>query len=267
MPDNNHFSPDSILFNQSVENFVVIAHRGASYDYPENTMLAFQKAYEMRADMIELDVQLSSDGVPVVFHDSMLDDKTNGHGQVNRHTFTELQNLDAGSWFKRTYKGVGIPGLSEVLQWAKNKIALNIEIKKETAESALRGNVEKKVIQLLREHDMKSHTLISSFSYESVQTVKRLDPGIATGLLYDKKMSKQSPLSLLDSYQADTFNCKWRELKRSWRAELYQKNVPVLVYTVNHPFWMRRLIRAGINGIFTDRPDLLNQVAIQQIGN
>ncbi len=254
------------LYHQSVAGFLVIAHRGASFKFPENTMIAFQKAYEMKADMIELDVQLSKDGVPVIYHDSQLESKTDGIGLVNSLTWNELQKLDAGSWFDRTFKGQRIPTLEEVLKWAENKISINIEIKKEAADTGTKGEVERSVIELVRLAGMEKHVLISSFSYESVLRIKELAPELATGLLYDNKLLKKQPAELVEIYQADSFNCKWRELKRSWRKELQQKKIPVFIYTVNHPFWMKKLIRSGINGIFTDKPDLLRDVVLKSAG-
>lgn len=256
-----------LLYHQSVDGFLVIAHRGASFSYPENTMIAFQKAYEMKADMIELDVQLSKEGVPVIYHDTQLESKTDGMGFVNSLTLKELQKLDAGSWFDRRFKGHRIPTLEEVLQWAKNKISINIEIKKEADDTGTKGEVERSVIELVRLAEMEKHVLISSFSYQSVLRIKKLAPEISTGLLYDSKLSKKKPAELVKTYQADSFNCKWRELKGSWRKELQQKQIPVYIYTVNHPFWMKKLIRSGINGIFTDKPALLRDVVLNSARN
>jgi glycerophosphoryl diester phosphodiesterase len=250
------------LYQQNVAGFIVIAHRGASFSYPENTMMAFQKAYEMKADMIELDIQLSKDGVPVIYHDTLLESKTNGKGLVNRLSVNELQKLDAGSWFDKKFRGLQIPTLEEVLNWAKDKVSVNIEIKKEASEAGSNNEAEKKVIDTIRQSGMQKHVLVSSFSYKSVQRIKELDPQLATGLLFDKSSNKKSPADLVHTYRADSFNCKWRELKKSWRTELQQKGIPVYVYTVNHPFWMKRMIRLEISGIFTDKPDVLREIVL-----
>jgi len=121
---------------QSAEGFFNIAHRGASYYAPENTMASFKLASEMNADMIELDVTLTRDNIPVVFHDRKLSRTTDGKGNISRYLLRELRELDAGLWFSELYKGTRIPTLEEVLEWASGTIALNIEIKKE----AVSGN-------------------------------------------------------------------------------------------------------------------------------
>lgn len=226
-------------------------------------MPAFLKAFDMGADLIELDITLSKDKIPVVFHDITLDKKTNGNGAVSSFTVTELKKLDAGSWFGKEYIGTSIPTLKEVLQWATGKISLNIEIKPEAASNSVRFGVEDIVVELIRTYGMEKHVIFSSFSYTCVEKLKEIAPEIPAGLLYDRKSSgSASPVHLVHKYGADSFNCRWRELKREWRLELQKQGVPIVIYTVNSAFWMRRLIRQGISGIFTDRPDLLRSVVL-----
>src|SRR5690625_3773764 len=119
----------------------------------------------MKADMIELDVQLSADGIPVVFHDDHLDDRTNGTGLISDLELREIKKLDAGFWYSPEFSGERIPSLDEVLKWAKGRILLNIEIKPAKAEiDALTGSesmtthfetsesgAEKKVLELRSE--------------------------------------------------------------------------------------------------------------------
>src|SRR5689334_8396777 len=93
----------------------VIAHRGASGTAPENTLPAFRRAEELGADMVELDVQLTRDGHPVVIHDRTLDRTTSGHGAVRRRSLDEISTLDAGAWFGRSFAGTRVPRLEEVL--------------------------------------------------------------------------------------------------------------------------------------------------------
>ncbi len=93
----------------------VIAHRGYRAAFPENTISAFMAAIEVKADMIELDVCLTRDRVPVVIHDMTLDRTTNGTGLVSEYKLSELKEFDAGSWFSSKYKGESIPTLEETL--------------------------------------------------------------------------------------------------------------------------------------------------------
>src|SRR5437868_11167811 len=109
---------------------IVFAHRGANRLTPENTMSAFRKAQELGATAFELDVQLSKDGIPVVIHDGSLERTTDGEGMVAEHTFEELCELDAGSWFGNEFIEEKIPSLEEVLQeFIPLDIYLNLELK------------------------------------------------------------------------------------------------------------------------------------------
>ncbi|HCQ89799.1 MAG TPA: hypothetical protein DIU45_08730, partial [Clostridium sp.] len=106
------------------------AHRGASMYYPENTMVAFEKAIEMGCTGIETDVQMTKDGVLVLIHDEYLDRTTNGIGLVKNYTYNELRKLDAGSFKDRAFSKCKIPSVEELIGFTKNKnIKINFEIK------------------------------------------------------------------------------------------------------------------------------------------
>jgi hypothetical protein len=108
----------------------VVAHRGETFGAPENTMAAFELAAARGADAIELDVQLSADGIPAVIHDRYLDRTTNGSGAVRSHTWAQLRRLDAGSWYDQRHGGQRIPSLGDVIEWARQTdIPLLAELK------------------------------------------------------------------------------------------------------------------------------------------
>jgi len=248
-----------MIFNR---DFLIIAHRGASFDAPENTMAAFQLAYRLKADMIELDLQLTSDGVPVVFHDTKLDKKTDGTGLVNRYRLNELKMLNAGGWFSGSYTGEKIPTLSEVLDWAKGRILVNIEIKPEAVADNIEGGIEEKTVSLVKKFEMENKVLISSFDYRVIKRIKDLEPAIKTGLLYHKNESKGAEYAeLVRQYDADFFHCSHREVREKEAALLRNKKIPFLVYTVNTPSLMKKMIRFGASGIFTDKPGLLYRIS------
>lgn len=250
------------LYNDNGDGFIVIAHRGASAYYPENTLPAFRGAAEMGAEMIELDVTMSGDGVPVVFHDAKLHKHTNGSGLVSNHSLAELKKLDAGGWFSSEYAGEEIPTLEEVLQFAQGKIAVNIEIKTEAVTDRVEGGVEEKAIALVKEYGMEDHVLFSSFDYRAVAHLKELAPSLSAALLYSPKQSdKQLPSQLLAGYRADAFNCHYSQLNRKRLRDIREHEIPVFIYTVNRERRMRRLIGQGVKGIFSDKPDLLKKVA------
>ncbi len=249
------------LYQDNGDGFVVIAHRGASAYYPENTMAAFKGAVEMNAEMIELDVMLSKDGVPVVFHDATLDDHTDGTGNIHEYTLSELRELDAGSWFDSSFTGEKIPTLEEALAFASGKIAVNIEIKTEAVSDEIKGGVEEKSLELVRKYGMEEHVLFSSFDYRSIAHIKTLDPDMPAAILYEKNQSaKMLPSELLSRYNADAFNCSYRQLNTKRFRDIRKNNIPVFIYTVDKPSQMRKLLKMNVTGIFTNKPDVLWEV-------
>jgi glycerophosphoryl diester phosphodiesterase len=248
------------LYNDDDDNFVIIAHRGASAYYPENTMAAFEGAVEMGAEMIELDVQMSKDGIPVVFHDAKLDNHSNGKGVISNYTLKELKKLDAGSWFNPRFSDQRIPTLKEVLKFASGNIALNIEIKTEAVTNQLREGIEEKCFQLVNQYNMEDYVLFSSFDYRAISHFKKLDPTIPAALVYNNQSNRKLPHQLVKEYKADAFNCSYRQLKRKWIADLRNHNIPNFIYTVDKISKMRKLIAAGVTGIFTNKPDVLVDV-------
>lgn len=258
----NTMAPFPRLFTDDRDGFVVIAHRGASAHAPENTMAAFRKAVDMRAEMIELDVMLSKDGVPVLFHDADLDAKSNGAGPLRDLDLEQLRRLDVGSWFSGDYAGERMPTLDEVLEWAAGRMALNIEIKTEAWRQTLEESVEPRVIDLVRKHGMERHIIFSSFDYRVIRRLKELAPDLPAAVLYEPGQSGGlDPVSLVRGLGADGFNCSWRELTPEWLASLRQEGIPVLIYTVNERERMEALILDGVSGIFSDYPDRLLEAA------
>ena len=240
------------------KQFYTIAHRGASAYYPENTFSAFRAAVEMNADMIELDVLLSKDNIPVVFHDEKLDMKTNGSGYVREFTLKELKLLDAGSWFDPKFKDERISTLREILEYAKNKILVNIEIKTEAVTEKEEWGIVELVLSVIKELDMENEVIISSFDYRVFNRIIKSNSRSKLALLFEPSQSKgRDPLKLVSDYSVDAFNMGAEQLNDNWIQQLNKNNIPFFVYTVNDKEQMEYLIRAGATGIFTDKPDVL----------
>lgn len=249
------------LYIDTGNKVLIIAHRGASAYYPENTMVAFEKAVAMNADMIEIDVMMSKDRVPVVFHDAGLKAHTDGEGKLKDHTLSELKKMDAGSWFDEQFSDQTISTLEEVLEFAAGTIALNIEIKKEAVTDELYDGIEEKVLKLVRKYEMERYVLFSSFDYRAVRHLKAFDKSLSVALLYNKKKSNEKlPSELISEYDADAFNCTFRQFNKKRQADIKKHNIPTFVYTVDQPKRMRKLIDRGVNGIFTNKPDVLREV-------
>ena len=161
-----------------------MAHRGFSKVAPENTLIAFEKALELDyVTSIELDVQLSKDGIPVIIHDFSLERTTNGGGFVKDKTFHELRELDAGSWFSNQYVGEKIPSLEEVLKLLRNKDCfVNIELK--TAGGRYKG-YEHTIIDLVKKYDLEKTVCLTSFDHEVIKNIKSIETEIRTGLIIE----------------------------------------------------------------------------------
>lgn len=259
MDDINELFP--LLYNGNDDRCIVIAHRGASAYYPENTMAAFEAAVQMNAEMIEIDVMMSKDRVPVVFHDGSLNKHTDGKGPLKNFTIDQLKEMDAGSWYDEKFTGERIPTLEEVLEFASGRIALNIEIKTESVTDELRDGVEERSLKLVKKCKMENHVLFSSFDYRAVGHLKELDPGIPVALLYNKHLSGScKPSELIKKYRANAFNCSYFQLTKKRHNDLQANNIPTLIYTVDKKKRMKKLLERGVRGIFTNKPDVLIDV-------
>ena len=157
----------------------IVGHRGAAARAPENTMAAFKKAYVDGADAIELDILKTKDGRFLVMHDDTVDRTTNGQGLVKDLTLEEIQKLDAGSWFDGKFAGEKAPELGEVLDWAKDKIHVVIEVKRKTAAESS----GQELVGIIRDKGMSEQVTVMSFNHDFVERVEKLAPDLDTGVL------------------------------------------------------------------------------------
>ena len=164
-----------------MDSFLKIAHRGYSARYPENTLLAFEKAVAAGADMIELDVHLSQDGRLVVIHDEKIDRTSNGTGAVADLSLAELKRYNYNNRMAET-GFVGISTLDEVIGWAGNRVMLNIEIKNGPVRNE---GIERKLADLLQETRFTDRVIVSSFDHHALAEMKRIAGSVRTGMLYD----------------------------------------------------------------------------------
>ena len=204
------------------------AHRGFSGKYPENTMLAFEKAIEAGADGIENDVHLTRDGEVVVIHDERVDRTTDGTGFVKDFTYEELMKLDASYTFKE-YGVQHIPTLREYMELVKDKdIITNIELKTGVFEYP---GIEKNVYDMIMEYGLKDRMIISSFNHYSILRMKALDPTIKCGLL------EESWLINAGAYVASTgvecYHPMYKNMTPEVVAEIKSRGLEINTWTVN----------------------------------
>lgn len=239
----------------------VIAHRGVSGTYPENTLSAFQAAIDLGAEMVELDVSISKDGIPVVVHDKTVDRTTDFEGDVQSFTLEELKKMEVGAWFSEEFRGEEFPTLRESLELMKDEIAINIEIKTEAVSDEIEDGIVDKALQIVKELDMSSSVVFSSFDYRVMEQLNALDSQMPKALLYEASQSADLlPSELVQKYQVDVFNCSYRQLSEEWIKDLQWHQIPYLVYTVNESELMEELIERGVSGIFTDFPEELMRI-------
>ncbi len=241
-----------------------IAHRGASVAAPPNTLAAFEKAAELGAHGVELDIHLSADSVPVVIHDFTVDATTDGTGRVAEMTLAQLKQLDAGSWFDPAFAGERIPTLEEVLEAVGSRLLLNIELKDF---SLCNKRLERVVIGLIEQHSsscgqpLEDRVLLSSFNPFSLRRAKKIAPHIQAGLLYSPNL----PLPLRRAWLAFLFPHEARHPEHTmvdadYMAWARRRGYRVNTWTVDDADEMRRLISLGVDGIITNVPGVLRSV-------
>lgn len=162
---------------------LVQAHRGYSEVYPENTLLAVERAFDVGADRAEVDLGLSEDGHLVLMHDTTVNRTTDGEGSVQFMTLAELQALDAGSWKSPEFAGEPVPTLAEVLEAAQGRGELNLEIKVSNRSAGYVDRVIEAAVELVREHDAGDRVIFSSFDWQVLQRVQELDPELRVMLI------------------------------------------------------------------------------------
>ena len=239
---------------------LAIAHRGASGYAPENTFAAFRRAIAMGAGFIETDLQLSRDARFVAIHDATVNRTTNGQGTVHDMTLADLRRLDAGSWFGSEFAGERIPTLEEILEFAKkHDIVFYLEMKP----SGSWGG-EHALISALRESGEIARTVVISFDPVILAGVRKIEPTVMTGLLYEGQIER--PFEKALEIGARQIAVRGDLVTPRLLKEARERDLQVVCWTVNHPAHMRLLAEAGVDGIMSDYPDRLLELAKRRDG-
>jgi glycerophosphoryl diester phosphodiesterase len=240
------------------------AHRGSRVLWPENTAEAFQGAIDLGYKYIETDVQMTRDGVAVVFHDATLERTTNGAGRVDRWDFADLQRLDAAWWFNEADgyplrgTGVRVRSLDEVFtNWPD--VRFNLDLKSR--------NLEWPVADVIKRHHRENTTLVASVVDHRTAKFRRITRGavaVSAGRSATAAMLAASRVGAtvrrrLAAYQlpSDYRSCP---IDTKLVTAIHAAGAQLHVWTVNEAADMDRLLDLGADGIVTDRPDVLNQV-------
>lgn len=255
---------------------VTVAHRGASAYAPENTLAAVDKAAELGIEWVENDVQRTKDGKLVVLHDTTLNRTTDveerfpdrGPWNVSDFTLKEIRSLDAGSWFSKDFKGAKVPTFDEYMRKiTRNGQRLLLELKSPD----LYPGIERQTLTSLR-HDgwldrrhVKSKLIVQSFDGESIKKVHKLRSDVKTGFLGNPAVNELSEYAKF----ADQINPTYAKATKDYVDAIHKVRGPhhrpleVYTWTVNDADTARKVTEAGVDGIISNKPDVVRDATLQ----
>lgn len=224
------------------KSFYIIAHRGASAYMPENTVASFRKAIELNADLIELDVRRTLDNRLVVIHDSKIDRTTNGSGYVCEKTLDELRQYDAGD-------GEQIPTLEEVLELANDGTGFVIELKEERTED--------QVIDITKQFGIAERVFLVSFKSKVIKYIKTAEPSVRSALI------SLHPFRVVEKglkCGADAIGLSKYFINERLVQSTHNNDMLIFAWTVDSPARARKLREMNVDGIVTNKPDIMDQM-------
>ncbi len=242
--------------NVKRKEVLIIAHRGASSIAPENTLKAFKKAIELKADFIEFDVRESKDGEIVIMHDANTFRTTGHFGFIKKMTLEELKQLDCGD-------GERIPTFRELVKLAKGKIGLNCEVK-------ARGIAEQ-IVNIINEEEMIDSTIISSFKHDVLLRIQKLEPRIKLASLEPTRtgwiktwLSRKKLIRVAINNKFYAINPFFKLVNEDFKNKAHHHNIKIFPWTVNSESAIKKMINIGVDGIITNEVqrvrELLNRI-------
>jgi len=225
---------------------VIMAHRGASFVAPENTMAAIRAAIDSGAQWVEIDVQETADGQVVVIHDSDLKKIGRAPVSVAAATLEELRQIDIGSWFSAEFSEERIPTLEQVLKLCKDRIGVNIELKYYGVQQQL----EQRVADIVDANGMADQVIVMSLSLAGIRKMRLLRPDWTLGLLSSVSVGD------LTALEVDFLALNARFASRHLIRRMHEQGKDVMVWTVNDPVGMSSMASRGVDVIITDKPAL-----------
>ncbi|WP_134703431.1 glycerophosphodiester phosphodiesterase [Ammoniphilus sp. YIM 78166] len=254
----------------SEQKIVNVAHRGASGYAPEHTLLSYQLGKEMKADYIELDLQMTKDGHLVSFHDTNVKRTGSVDKLVKDMTLEELKQLDVGTWFNNTYPeyanpsyvGLQVQTLEEIIEEFGLNTHYYIETKAQNAGNTTVEGMEEKLVQVLSHYKLigpnarAGHVLLQSFSPASLKKLHALNPTLP---LVQLGVVQPGQLAEVQQY-AIGVGPNFKQIDANYVKQVRDMGLMIHPYTVNEKEDMRRLLEWGVNGMFTNYPDRLNEV-------
>jgi glycerophosphoryl diester phosphodiesterase len=236
------------------DDVLVIAHRGAAGRAPENTLAAFAAAIEDGADLLEIDVQETIDGEVVVIHDSDFMKIAGDPRKVWDVTYEETRAIDIGSWFGPEFSSERLPTLEEVLELARGKVRVDIELKYYGHDERL----EERVVSIVEDTDMVPEVVIMSLNQAAIRKIRTLRPSWTIGLL------TATALGNLTRVDADFLAVHTGMATSPFVRSAHKVGKDVYVWTVNDAANMSRMVGRGVDGIITDEPALAKRVLAER---
>lgn len=239
----------------------IITHRGANKYAPQNTLHAFKRAVEIGTDGFETDVHITKDGEVVLCHNYTIDETSTGKGNISDKILAELKSYDFGSYFSKKFQGTEIPTLDEFLSFVETTdiSVLNIEIKSPKENET---GIVKKTIEAVKEHGLFDRLLISSFDPKLLVEAKEIDKKCKTGFLYAPNhfityTMFWRPVAFAKSIGADALHPQFLYVDKNYVKKAHDAGIMVNPWTVDDPIFIDKLLRAGVDGIITDLPDVV----------
>jgi glycerophosphoryl diester phosphodiesterase len=256
------------------DSLLIIGHRGASAHAPENTLVAFARAFEAGADGIEFDVRLARDQVPVVIHDADLRRTALKEGAIAALSSTELGKTDVGSWFnlrhpsraRAEFTRTNIPTLSQVFEiYGGGGATLYVEMKCEAREI---NALASEVAALINSHSLTDRVVVKSFTLDAIQEIKRLDARIRTAALFERKLTRPAPSArriIEDALAcgADQLSLQRTLVSRRILDEAPRRGLKTVVWTVDDPAWIERARRDGVHALITNDPAMMRDALLK----
>ena len=222
----------------------IFAHRGASGYAPENTLSAIKKAIEMKADGIEIDIQLTKDGKIVVIHDWKVDRTTTGRGFVYELNFGYIRSLDAGQWYTKDFIGEVVPTLEEVLDIARKH-----------------SNIEEKMLEVLKKYPEKfDNIIVSSFHHDKIKKLQKLEPKLKLALLTDSEFIEIEKYLSTNGLNSYSYHPEINLISKKDIEILHKNGIKVFVWTVNKEEDLDYLVKLGVDGVITNYPDIMKEL-------
>ncbi len=229
---------------------LLIGHRGAMSLAPENTMVSFARAYELGCDLIETDIHLSRDGVLVLMHDADVARTTGGAGCIEEMSLQEIRRLDAGGWYGEAFRGERVPLLSELLDWARTRIPLIIEIKGNSLPAV---GIEAALLAQLREKRLVGDVMVTSFDHHCLRRLKDLEPSVLTGMNYNGRLFDTAGAARATG--AGCVSPNWRFWDRGLVDAVHAAGLAAATFVPDDDKCVAAVVDMGMDALGVDCPD------------